>query len=185
MTETRRQSRRMLLLLSALFVLPLAASFVLYYGLGWRPSGNSNHGELLQPIRQLPPLADSLKGKWAMAYAGDGACNDDCRQALVFARQTRLSLAQDTARVNWVLFATDHCCDQAYLDTEHRGLVLIDVSDAGRRAQLLGALPSAELAHSLFVIDPLGNVVLRYDVRQSPRGLLDDMKKLLKLSHIG
>lgn len=185
MTETRRQSRRMMLLLIALFVLPLAASFALYYGFGWRPSGSSNHGELLQPIRQLPPLADSLKGKWALAYAGDGACNDDCKQALVFARQTRLSLAQDTARVNWVLFATDHCCDRTYLDAEHLGLVLIDASEAVPRAALLGVLPAAELTHSLFVIDPLGNIVLRYDVRESPRGLLDDMKKLLKLSHIG
>jgi hypothetical protein len=174
-----------MLLLLALFVLPLAASFLLYYGLGWRPSGNSNHGELLQPIRQLPQSAASLRGKWALAYAGDGACNQDCRQALVFARQTRLSLAQDTARVNWVLFATDHCCDRVYLDAEHRGIQLLDVSDVAQRAALLSVLPPTDLAHSLLVIDPLGNIVLRYDVRQNPRGLLDDMKKLLKLSHIG
>jgi len=175
----------MMLLLFALFVLPLAASFALYYGFGWRPSGSSNHGELLQPIRQLPPLAQPLRDKWAMAYVGDGACNEDCRQALVFARQTRLSLAQDTARVNWVLFATGHCCDHAYLDAEHRGIQVLDVSDPDMRAALLAVLPATDLAHSLFVIDPLGNIVLRYDVRENPRGLLDDMKKLLKLSHIG
>jgi hypothetical protein len=185
MTQTERRSRRVMLLLIALFMLPLAASFALYYGFGWRPAGNSNHGELLQPIRQLPQFTNALRGKWALAYAGDGACDADCRQALVFARQTRLSLAQDTARVNWVLLATGHCCDQSYLDAEHRGIQVIDVSDAGRRVELLGVLPATELAHSLFVIDPLGNIVLRYDVRSSPRGLLDDMKKLLKLSHIG
>jgi hypothetical protein len=183
MTETKRQSRRMMLLLIALFVLPLAASFALYYGIGWRPSGSSNHGELLQPIRQLPSFTDSLHGKWALAYVGNGACDDDCKQALVFARQTRLSLAQDTTRVNWVLLATEFCCDRGYLDTQHRGMVILDVS--GKRAELLSVLPAKDLNHSLFVIDPLGNIVLRYDVRQNPRGLLDDMKKLLKLSHIG
>lgn len=184
MTETKRQSRRMMLLLTILFVLPLAVAFLMW-GMGWRPSGSSNHGQLLEPFRQLPQFTESLRGKWALAYVGDGACNEDCRQALVFARQTRLSLAQDTARVNWVLLATEHCCDRAYLDAEHHGIQVLDASDAGKRAALLAVLPATELAHSLFVIDPLGNIVLRYDVRESPRGLLDDMKKLLKLSHIG
>jgi hypothetical protein len=185
MTETPRQSRRMMLLLIALFGLPLAASFVLYYGFGWRPAGNSNHGELLQPIRQAPSFTEPLRGKWALVWVGDGACHDECKRALIFARQTRLSLAQDTARVNWALLATDNCCDQAYLDAEHKGIQVLDASNAEQRAALLAALPATDLTHSLFVIDPLGNIVLRYDVRESPRGLLDDMKKLLKLSHIG
>jgi len=183
MTDTPPPSRRTLLLLIALFVLPLAASFVLYYGMGWRPAGNSNHGELLQPIKQLPQFTGKLHGQWILAYAGDGACNEDCRQSLVFARQTRLSLGQDARRVGRALFATDHCCDRVYLDAEHSGIEVFDLN-AAQRAELLGVLP-ADLSHSLFVIDPLGNIVMRYDVRESPRGLLDDMKKLLKLSSIG
>jgi len=51
--------------------------------------------------------------------------------------------------------------------------------------ELRSVLPPGELAHWLFVVDPLGNIVMRYDVRKEPRGLLDDLKKLLKLSHIG
>ncbi|HXC59424.1 MAG TPA: hypothetical protein VN645_08905 [Steroidobacteraceae bacterium] len=183
MTETPRPSRRTLLLLIALFVLPLAASFVLYYGMGWRPAGNTNHGELLQPIRQLPAFTEKLHGQWILAYAGDGACSEDCRQSLIFARQTRLSLGQDARRVGRALFATGHCCDRVYLDAEHSGIEVFDL-DAAQRAELLGVLP-ADLAYTLFVIDPLGNIVMRYDVRESPRGLLDDMKKLLKLSSIG
>ena len=90
------------------------------------------------------------------------------------------------SRVNRALLATDHCCDRAYLDKEHEGIKVFDVSDAESRRQLLCACCRARTcAHSLFVIDPLGNIVMRYDVRESPRGLLDDMKKLLKLSHIG
>jgi hypothetical protein len=184
MTESKRQSRRMMLLLMALFLLPPVVAAVLYYG-HWRPSGNSNHGELLQPIRQAPAFTEPLRGKWALAWVGDGACHDDCKQALIFARQTRLSLAQDTARVNWALIATSNCCDKSYLDAEHRGIQVLDASNADLRAALLAVLPATDLAHSLFVIDPLGNIVLRYGVRESPRGLLDDMKKLLKLSHIG
>lgn len=182
MTESVTRSRRTLLLLAALFLLPVVFSFVAYYS-GWRPAGSTNHGELLQPIRQLPALAQSLSGKWAMAYVGDGACDSDCQQALVFARQTRLSLAADTTRMNWVLFAIDHCCNREYLDAAHKGIIAIDA--AAGREQLLAVLPNQDLQHSLFVIDPLGNIVLRYDVRNNPRGLLEDLKKMLKLSHIG
>ena len=183
MTESRTRSRRMLLLLVALFFLPLALAFAAYYS-GWRPAGNTNHGELLQPIRQLPAaIAQPLDGKWALVHVADGACDVDCQTALVFARQTRLSLAANTARVNWVLLATDHCCNRQYLDTAHKGIVVIDA--AADREGLLSVLPAQDLPHSLFVIDPLGNIVLRFDVRENPRGLLEDMKKLLKLSHIG
>jgi len=185
MTEPRRGSRRTMLLLIALFALPLVAAFALYYGFGWRPAGSTNHGELLQPIRQLPEGAAPLRDEWAMVYVGDGACDADCREALVFARQTRLSLGKDLTRMNWALFATGNCCDVKYLDAEHQGIKVFDVSAPQQRAELLAVLPTKDLAHSLFVVDPLGNVVLRYDVRESPRGLLDDLKKLLKLSHIG
>jgi len=184
MTETTRHPRRTMLLLIALFALPLVASFTLYYGFGWRPSGSTNHGELLQPIRQLPEGAAPLRDKWALVYVGDGACNADCREALVFARQTRLSLGRDLTRLNWVLIATGNCCDTAYLDAEHQGIKVFDVGNGGRE-ELLGLLPQGDLSHSLFVVDPLGNLVMRYDVRESPRGLLEDLKKLLKLSHIG
>ena len=176
----------MLLLLVALFFVPLAASFILYYGMSWRPAGGTNHGELYSPARPLPastaPLAD---GKWTLVYAGDGACDEDCHRSLVFARQTRLSLGKDMTRVNGLFLATAHCCDHAYLDSEHEGLVTLDAETDSTLAAVLATLPATEREHSLYIVDPLGNLVMRYDTRKEPRGLLDDLKKLLKLSHIG
>jgi hypothetical protein len=185
MSEAPRPQRRTLLLLVALFFLPLAAAFILYYGTGWRPAGNTNHGELLQPVRQLPAAAAPLRDKWALVYVGDGACDADCQTALVFGRQTRLSLNQNMTRVQRALIAIDRCCDLAYLDKEHLGIKVFDASADEARAELLATLPAGDLKHSLFVVDPRGNLVMRYDVRNSPRGLLDDLKQLLKLSHIG
>jgi hypothetical protein len=176
----------MLLLLVALFFVPLAASFILYYGLGWRPSGGTNHGELYSPARPLPASPAPLAGRqWSLVYAGDGACDGNCRRSLVFARQTRLSLNQEMTRVSRLFLATGNCCDSAYLDKEHPGLVVLDAGGDAALAAVVAALPAKEREHSLYIVDPLGNLVMRYDTREDPHGLLDDLKKLLKLSHIG
>jgi hypothetical protein len=192
MSEAPKSSRRMLYILCALFFVPLAAAFILYYGIGWKPAGGTNNGELLQPIKQLPEGSERMMAgdgtqprNWVLLYVGDGRCDEDCKRALVFARQTRLSLNKDMSRVNRALAATANCCDLPYIDKEHAGLKVYDVSETEVLDQLLAVLPADDLRNWLFVIDPLGNIVMRYDVRESPRGLLDDLKKLLKLSHIG
>jgi hypothetical protein len=177
--------RRTLLLLLALFFAPLVVAFALYYGLGWRPASQSIHGELISPARAMPSGAQNLRGTWALVYVGDGACDGDCRTALVFARQTRLSLDKDMTRLSRVMLATANCCDVAYLKKEHDGIKVFDVSAAQDKAELLAVLPEVPLQHTLFVVDPLGNLVMRYDVRQNPAGLLADLRKLLKLSQIG
>jgi hypothetical protein len=183
MTASPAPQRRTLILLLALFLLPLAASFVLYYATGWRPQGTSNHGVLISPVIPLDDAAAPLTGKWSMLVVGTGACDEDCRRTLVFARQTRLSLNEEMDRVSRVFLATDGGLDQSWLDSEHPGLKVIDAG-AGHAA-LLARIPSQGREHSVFIVDPLGNLVMRYDSREDPKGLLSDMKKLLKLSHIG
>ncbi|MEP7314593.1 MAG: hypothetical protein ABI859_18565, partial [Pseudomonadota bacterium] len=175
---TVRPNRRFLYLLIAVFFLPIVASFVMYYGMDWRPAKQTNHGELYQPARPLPAASTVLRDKWTLVYVGDGACDADCRTALVFARQTRLSLNQELPRVDRVLVATGQCCDRAYLDAEHAGLTLVDGSAPALR-DFLAAFPTTDRAQSLFIVDPLGNLVMRYDVRTDPKGLLTDLKKLL------
>jgi hypothetical protein len=180
----KSRSRRMLLLLAAIFFLPVAVAIALY-GNGWRPSGSTNHGELLQPIRQLPAVAAPLLGKWTMFYVGDGACGEQCRHALWVSRQLRVSLNKDMPRINRALFATANCCDRVFLDKQHEGILVYDLAEPAAQRALLDVLPPGDQANYLFVSDPLGNIVLRFDVRTDARGLLEDMKKLLKLSSIG
>jgi hypothetical protein len=176
----------MLLLLVALFFLPVATSFFLYYVVKWRPAAGTSHGELYAQAKPLPASSAPLAaGKWTLLYVGGGACNEDCRRSLVFGRQTRLSLNQDMIRVARVFIATADCCDRQYLDTQHQGLVVVDAAADPALASVIAAVPAADRQHSLYVVDPLGNLVMRYDTRTEPRGLLDDLKKLLKLSHIG
>jgi cytochrome oxidase Cu insertion factor (SCO1/SenC/PrrC family) len=198
----QRRGRRQLLLLAALFFVPLAIAFWLYYGgSGWRPVGGTNKGDLIDPAVPLPEVAlarpdgnataaDFLRGKWTVAYLGDGACDERCRNALYLSRQTRIALNKDTDRVQRVFLATSPDIDARFIATEHPDLQLALVgADAGSQT-LLAAIPALDgIAPSgagrLYLIDPLGNLVLSYAATAPDKALLTDIKKLLKLSHIG
>lgn len=185
------KNRRPLLLILVLFVAPLVGAFWLYYGSHWRPSQSTSHGELIQPVVTLPALpaggapGNALAGKWSLLVVGMGesGCDAGCRNALLYARQTWLSLGRLSSRAQRVLLAGPACCDTAYLHQEHQGLIVASSADSVVAA-LLPAIPPPH-DHSIFVVDPLGNLMMRYDVRQDPKGLRDDLKKLLELSHIG
>jgi hypothetical protein len=194
--DLRARNLRTLGLLAALFVVPLALAFFTYYGTAWRPLTRVNHGQLILPARALPsgalpqllpaaPAAAALfRDKWSLVYIGDGGCQEACQQALYVMRQTRLSLNNEMTRVARVFLVTAGCCAREYLEHEHAGLLVIDA--AGPAAQpLLAQFPAADREHTLFVVDPLGNLMMSYDARENPRGLLEDLKKLLRLSHIG
>lgn len=178
-----RRGRRTLLGLAALFFLPLFAAFALYYAGGWRPAQATNHGELIDP--PVPLAADWARERWSLVYVGHGACDAACRQALLVMRQTRLGLANEMTRVQRVFVATDACCDRAFFETHHIGMEVFDAASDARIRTLLPSFPPTDRAHSLFIVDPLGNLMMRFDARQNPKDLLTDLKKLLKLSHIG
>jgi hypothetical protein len=211
----RARNLRTLALLAALFLLPVVIAFLTYYGTAWRPAGRVNHGHLYTPARPLPSVAlpriaiDStgandaetraaasktlaLRGKWSLVYAGDGACEAACRQALYVARQTRLALGTDMSRLERVFLVTGNCCARSFLAREHSDLAVLDAS--GPAAQPLlreldtrgpGWVEEYSRAHALYLVDPLGNLVMSYDARTDLRGMLEDLQKLLRLSHIG
>ena len=124
-----------------------------------------------------------FRGHWSLVYVGSGVCLEDCRAALTLMRQTRLALGSDMARVARVFVASGECCDREFLAREHAGLEVLDASTPASDA-LLAAFPATH-ARTLYVVDPLGNLILSYDAGQNPRGLLEDLKKLLRLSQIG
>jgi hypothetical protein len=192
--KARGQRRTLWLLLLAFFA-PLLGSFWLYYGSSWRPAGHTNHGELIEPPRQLPqPAAPPAAAggtaaalfmeKWSLVYVGDGACDADCRAALLMMRQTHASLGRLAPRVQQLLLASSGCCDREFLGRDHPAVRLVDASGPQYTA-LLAAFPRERRRSGIFIVDPLGNLMMRYDTGLEPRGLLQDLKKLLELSHIG
>lgn len=196
----RSRSRTQLWLLIAIFFVPLAIAFVLYYGSGWRPVGTTNKGDLISPPRPLetgtllspqdqPIDEDIFKSKWTLVYIGNGRCDERCRKALTLMRQTRLALSDDATRVRRVFLATADCCDMEYLDAEHPGLITARADEASDR-ELLAVFPRyagvpVESAGRIYIVDPLGNLMMSYAPDAPDKALLEDLRKLLKLSHIG
>jgi hypothetical protein len=194
MQDVRARGRRTLLIVAAVFLLPVAVAFTLYYGKLWRPANSASKGVLIDPARPLTVAglrnadgasagADVFAGKWTLIYIGDGRCDADCRTALVFGRQSRLALNNEMTRVQRVFLATENCCDTDYFTREQAGLLAYDASSP-EAAALLAQFP-ADRTHTLFIVDPLGNLMMSHDASQTTKGLLSDLKKLLKLSHIG
>jgi cytochrome oxidase Cu insertion factor (SCO1/SenC/PrrC family) len=188
--------RRVLIGLALLFFAPLGLAFYLYYGHGtWHPGGRVNAGELIDPARPLPSLAlprfDSgatdprfLKGKWTFLYVAAGRCEEACRSRLYDTRQVRLALDRDMNRVQRVLIGGDGCCDAQFLREQHPDLIAIRESAAA--APLLALLPGrATAAARVYLIDPLGNLMMSYAADAKSKGMLEDMKRLLRLSSIG
>jgi hypothetical protein len=193
----KRRARLGLVGLAALFLLPLAASFYLYYGTAWRPSGGTQHGQLITPARQLPQVtlhtvdgaetpAGFLQGSWHLVYVDAGPCEEPCRDTLLMTRQLRLALDRDMNRVHRV-FLYSTAPPRAYLDAEHGDLLAADIAGS-EGTRLLDAFPQdpPPLAQRrLSLVDPLGNLMMSYPADTPPRPLLTDLERLLKLSHIG
>jgi hypothetical protein len=195
-----RRQRRLLIVLALMFFAPLGLAFYLYYGHGtWHPGGHVNAGELIQPARPLPSMAlplwgsgstdpDFLKHKWTFLYVLTGPCAGHCRSRLYDTRQVRLALDRDMDRVQRVFIADPGCCDAQFVHEQHPDLITIRAGAAA--APLLALLPGQDgssdaQAPRVYLIDPLGNLMMSYPGEAKAKGMLEDMKRLLRLSSIG
>lgn len=179
--------------LGLLFIGPLVVAWVLYMGGLWKPAAGANHGVLLDPVVTLPrapqPLAAGgvteggyLLGKWSIVHYADGACDSGCAAALLQTRQVRLAMGREIERIQRVIYLRDSAAipDRA----QHPALLTVTLrGDAGR--DIAAALGRAGGSTHYYVVDPLGNLILAYDLDAPPADLRDDLKKLLRVSRIG
>jgi len=197
-----RRSRLTLVLLGALFIGPLIAAWVLYSN-GLRPTLTTNYGELVLPTTPLPRLElrtptdqvqpELLTGRWSLVQLGGSVCDTACAERLVLGRQVRLALGAagvNKDRLQLVYIVPDAAAATAaaaQLHETHKVLhIVADAGAAGQRATDVFK-PSDPLA--LYLVDPNGNWLMVYkeqaDADKLQRGLLADLKKLLRLSSIG
>ena len=191
----RRSGRRHLLLIASLFFLPLAAALWLYLSSGWRPAAGVQSGQLIEPPRSLPDTAlllpdgraapaDALRSSWLLVYVENDACGKPCRRALADMRQARLALDKDASRVKRILLHTGACCETGFGANEPDLQLLTASGPAGSALRALFP-PSATGEPGIYIVDPHGNLMMSYAPTGAARGILRDLERLLRLSHIG
>lgn len=185
--STRGPARMQLLMIAALFIGPLLLAAWLYYSGAFLPSGRSNHGLLLEPVVHLPDLhpatTEIAEGQWLLVYTSESRCGEACTEALHVLRQSRLMLGNDMSRLTRVFLRDGGAADRVPYEGQNDGLEVLH--DSVLLQDLWSALPGDTPRDGFFLIDPLGNLVMYFQPDLDPREMVDDIKHLLKLSHIG
>jgi hypothetical protein len=185
----RRRGRWTALGLFALAALPVCAAFVAYFL--WTPASGTNYGELIPP-RQLPDASitapdgtrfalSSLRGRWVLVQVDGGGCGGDCAAKLFLMRQMRLAQGKDMGRIERLWLLDDEAAPDARLLEAHAGLRV------GRAmADFLQLFPAqSDPREHLYLIDPLGHLMLRFPRDADARAAFRDLGRLLKVSHVG
>jgi len=185
---------RTLYLLLAVCAAPVVASYTAYYLMP--PAGRTNYGALVQPQRPLPALglrrldgaavpAGSLRGSWTMLQVDGGDCDAACEKKLWQMRQVRLTAGRDADRVQRVWLIVDEAPLATTLLREYDGTRFLRASHDEIAAFLPVADSDSGLADHIWLIDPLGNLMLRWPKDADPNRMKKDLVKLLKASGIG
>lgn len=183
---TDRRNRRTLLLIALVCIAPVIASYSAYY---WFPrEKQANYGELLQtrPAPGIEGVAldgrpfriSDLRGRWVLVAAAPGVCDAACVQALYATRQARTMQGREMERVVRVWLVTDDAKPAASLLAEHPDLAVARVAQGALAAWGAGA-------DRIYLLDPLGNLVLAYPRDPDIKGAAKDLTRLLKASRIG
>jgi cytochrome oxidase Cu insertion factor (SCO1/SenC/PrrC family) len=200
--SARIRSRASLLIIFGMFAAPVVLAWLLFFGFPeWVPTTTSNHGTLIKPIRPLPTFrlqslsgdavdASFLKGKWTFIYLHEGACDNNCVQQLYKVRQVRLTQGKNLDRLQRLMLWEAGGVDEARRDELQQhfpGQVTAILPDGD--SQLLGVFDvdgRAPLSQErIYLVDPLGNLMMLYEPGSEPRGMIKDLERLLKYSGLG
>ncbi len=189
-------------LLILVFAGPMLAAWVAVKYEIFRPAGSLAHGNLLNParpinkagLRQLDGTSlepDHLRGRWVLLYIGDSSCDEVCQRNLYNTRQTRLAVGEDTHRISRLMVLTDGNATATLQEvlTDHQDLTVATAEPAAlaRFLAQFHVTPEDNPAREqrLYILDPLGNLVLFYAPEADPMGMVKDLERLLKGSQIG
>ena len=173
--------------------LPIVAACYAYFFL--RPQGQAALGELISPVRELPALPvhgldgspqvlANLKGQWLLVSVAAGVCDEDCRQRLFLQRQLREMLGKDKDRIDRVWLVSDTASPASELAKPLAEVTVLRATDAVLQAWL--EVPQGKsLTDYMFVVDPLGNTMMRlparFDTTQANKARRD-LERLLRAS---
>jgi len=193
--DARRTSsgRMKMLLVMLICAAPVVASYFTYYVI--RPDARRSYGELIEPQRPVPAVSastldgrpvqlSSLKGQWLLVSVAGGACDAECEKHLYLQRQLRESLGKDKDRIDWVWLVADDAPVRDALRPAVSQATVLRVDPQQLSAWLAPAQGRA-LADHLYVIDPMGNWMMRFPAGLDLAGAAKakrDIERLLRAS---
>ena len=203
----RRRSRITIVILTLLFFVPFV-SVLIPSSREWireniAPSRTKSYGELVNPPRPLNQVTfnayesdidslEKIKDKWSLFYLVRDKCDQTCNESLRKMRDARYAQSGDALRVSYYLIFTDNI-DSEFISEhakEHPRLSILTLADKSKTLEFIhqfmidGHADVIE-SHRVYLVDPLGNLMMSYPMGFHRDGLLKDLKKILHYSQIG
>jgi hypothetical protein len=188
-----RLGRWKMVLVMSVCAAPVVASYFTYYIV--RPDARSSFGALVEPQRPLPDVVgerldgkalnlQALKGQWLLVSTAQAACDADCAQRLYLQRQLRETLGKEKSRLDWVWLVSDAGPVRQELLPGLEQAVVLRVPAATLTTWLVPDAANAPQDH-LYVVDPMGNLMMRFPANLTPDMALKakrDLDRLLRAS---
>jgi hypothetical protein len=193
-SDSGKRSNRMLFIVLAVCAAPLILSYLSYYVI--KPEGRTNYGDLIDPraypipelgLQQLdgkPASLEQFAGKWILLQVDQAACAKPCADKLYYMRQLRLTQGKEMDRIERVWLVTDGAPLDTALMKQYDGTHLLRV-DPKKLAAWLPVSEGTQAADHLYMIDPLGNLMMRFPKDPDANKIKKDITRLLKASRIG
>lgn len=181
--QSRRKGRLQLLLIVLVAVGPMILATGMYKFKFWVPEDRSFHGELIGNGQSRTDLGvQTDESRWQLLVSAPQACAADCQQLVYLARQIQIGLGRDASRASHALASAQPLSADyaAQLSREYPQLQRYPLE----LPRYQKAAPGIEVPQ-LWIVDPHGNLVLRYGADVNGKDLLKDLRQLLKLSNIG
>jgi len=189
MTTSSKSTRWQLILLVIVFMGPILLATIFYAKRDVWELASMEKGRLLSPPLQLENVQltetidgevvnERLKGKWVMMYIAPSVCELDCDMNLYKMRQVERALGKEMNRVTRIIVDISPPMG-SHLKT------LLQTVYKNTPAYFTATYPKDLTPGRLYVVDPIGNIILEYSSESKPKELLSDMKRLLKASQVG
>ena len=180
------------------FVAPVALAYIMFFFVDVKSF--VNHGEILSPIvhivdfkltnekNEIIPKAE-LTYKWRLVSFVGKNCNEACEKRLYDTRQIHTSLGKNQHRLNRMFIHLEPAGEALtkLIAKTHEDVIRVN-GDKQAIIDALGINISDDVGISnneTYIMDPMGNVMMRFTQDQPNKEFLYDLKKLLKASQIG
>jgi cytochrome oxidase Cu insertion factor (SCO1/SenC/PrrC family) len=161
--------------------LACAAPFVFGWAVwyfGWATGAAGNYGELIEPRTLSGPPFVELRGKWVLVTFDTAVCDVHCERKLYFMRQVRRAQGKEETRLERLWVVTDAGVPRPEL------LAAFEGTRIAKSLESRQAFPGEPVEH-IYLVDPLGNLMLRFPRDPDPSKMLKDLQRLLKYSRVG